>query len=91
MHWTYDQALCGDTDSTYTVTGTSDTDYISYTEDTNAPYGVISFDLSVLGNRDVLMAVYVLDVSITVEIWLLIEPSFTKPYTFDVREYDCRP
>ena len=60
LDWTEDVANCGNTDLSFSATGTSDTDYISETG------GVISFNLSNLSNRDVVTDTYVLPVTMTV-------------------------
>ena len=86
MHWFADTSLCGDPAFSLDVSGSDDTDYITMTND------VITFDLSDLENRDVVVDNYKLLLTLEVKLSYQNYPSNHEiSYTFGVKEFDCRP
>ena len=85
MKWFSNTSLCGNLAFLLDVSGSDDTDYITMAD------GVITFDLSDLENRDVVVDTYKLLLTLDVQLWYQDFPSNVKSYTFVVKELDCRP
>ena len=85
MKWFSNTSLCGNLAFSLDVSGSDDTDYITMTN------GMITFDLSDLENRDVVVDNYRLLLTLDVQLWYQDYPSNINSYTFVVKELDCRP